>query len=552
MNTDRNRIFVYDTTLRDGAQGEGISFSAGGKEQLARRLDTFGVDYIEGGYAGSNASDMAFFERFRQKNLEQAKLVAFGSTRRARTPVGKDPRVASLLAAGTPAVTVYGKSWKLHVRDVLRTSLKENFAMIRDTVAFLKDRGREVIFDAEHFFDGYKDDPDFALRALAAAADAGADTLVLCDTNGGALPHEVYGAVRTVADAFGTPIGIHTHNDMGLGVANSLEAVRAGAVHVQGTMNGYGERCGNANLTSILPALILKMGRTCLRSGELAKLRDVSLFVDDLVNIRHWHKAPFVGRSAFAHKGGAHVNAVKKNPRTFEHTDPASVGNERHVLMSELSGGSSVLLKAVELGLARRETEEGARDILAALKSMESKGYAFEAADASFRILAQKVLKKHRSFFDLEGYRVIVEKRGKEEPCIAEATVKVRVNGEAEQTVAEGEGPVDALNGALRKALTRFYPSIAKVHLTDFRVRILDPEESTAATTRVLIESSDGEATWGTVGVSDNIIEASWEALVDSVEYKLFREEERKQSGRGATAKRRGGKRRGGKRRAKA
>lgn len=530
MKKGKNRVSIYDTSLRDGAQGEGISFSARGKLRLAKRLDEFGIDYIEGGFAGSNRKDMAFFRELGQGELKHARLVAFGSTRRAGKRVRDDKYVASLVEVNTPVVAIFGKAWKLHVRDVLRASLKENFAMIADTVGFLKDHDREVFFDAEHFFDGFKDDPEFAVQALRVAADAGADMLVLCDTNGGSLPHEIYEITREVVAALSAPVSIHAHNDSGLGVANSLEAVRAGACQVQGTINGYGERCGNADLCTIIPDLQLKMNRSCLRRGRLAKLRSVSLFVNDLVNVRPDPKAPFVGASAFAHKGGPHANAVKKNPRTFEHLEPGHVGNERRIVVSELSGGSSVLLKAIELGVGRKESEEGAREILTALKDLEAKGYAFEAADASFRILVQKVLKKHRSFFDLEGFRVIVEKRGKDEPCMAEATVKVRVAGEIEQTVAEGNGPVDALNGALRKALIRFYPSIAKVHLTDFRVRILDPEEATAATTRVLIESSDGEATWGTVGVSEDIIEASWEALVDGVEYELFREEEKKQA----------------------
>lgn len=528
MKTRKNRITTYDTTLRDGAQGENISFSAAGKLQMARRLDEFGIDYIEGGFAGSNRKDMEFFEQAGKIEFKHSRLVAFGSTRRANVRARDDRLLKSLVAAGTSVAAIFGKTWKLHVRDVLRTSLKENFAMISDTVGFLKDKGLDVFFDAEHFFDGFKDDPDFAMKALGAAAGAGADMLVLCDTNGGSLPHEVYEITRQVVDGFSIPVAIHAHNDSGVAVANSLEAVRAGAVQVQGTINGYGERCGNTDLCSIIPALQLKMGKTCLRRGRLAKLRDLSTFVADVVNLRHDSKAPYVGQSAFAHKGGPHVNAVKKNTRTFEHVEPEQVGNERHILVSELSGGSSVLEKAIELGLGRKESEEGAGEILAVLKEMEAKGYAFEAANASFKILVQKVLKKHRSFFDLEGFRVIIEKRSKDEPCISEATLKLRVGNEVEQTVAEGDGPVDALDSALRKALVRFYPSISEVHLTDFRVRILDPQEATAATTRVLVESSDDEDSWGTVGVSENIIEASWEALVDGVEYKLFKKEEEK------------------------
>jgi 2-isopropylmalate synthase len=522
------RVALYDTTLRDGAQAEGVSFSAAGKLQLVRRLDAFGVDYIEGGFAGSNQKDMAFFKAVQKEPLKHARVVAFGSTRRARTHVKDDLYVPSLVKAGTPVCTVFGKAWKLHVKDVLRTTFKENLAMIADTVGYLKDHDREVFLDAEHFFDGYKDDPEYAMRCLEVAAGAGVDGVVLCDTNGGTLPHEVYVATSEVVASLKVPVGIHTHNDSGVAVANALEAVRAGASQVQGTINGYGERCGNANLTTLIPALELKMGRRCVRASQISTLRELSMFVDDLVNLRPNQRAPFVGSSAFSHKGGPHVNAVQKNPVTFEHIEPAIVGNERKVLVSELSGGSSVLLKAIELGAGHEQSKEDSREVLKALKELESKGYAFEAADASFRMLIQKVLKEHKTFFDLEGFRVIVEKRGKEEECVSEATIKVRVKGEVEQTVAEGDGPVNALDGALRKALIRFYPQIADVALTDFRVRILDPQEATAAKTRVLIESSDGEDSWGTVGVSENIIEAAWEALIDSVEYKLFREEEKK------------------------
>ena len=523
MTAKPKKISIYDTTLRDGVQGEGISFSGAGKLRLVRRLDACGVDYIEGGYAGSNKKDRAFFEDVRKEELSNAKVVAFGSTRRAGTRVQDDAFVSSILNAGTSVVTSVGKTWELHVRDVLRTTAAENLAMISDTISFLKESGKEVFLDAEHFFDGYKDNPDFARSALESAINAGVDVLVLCDTNGGSLPDEIYRITREIVRDSRVPTGIHVHNDMELAVANSLEAVRAGAVHVQGTINGYGERCGNANLCSIIPSLALKMGLSCLKSKSLADLRELSLFVDDLVNLRHDSKAPYIGQSAFSHKAGQHVNAVKKNPRTFEHIQPELVGNERRTLISELSGGSSVLLKAIELGIGRKKSTEGAQEILKTLKDLESKGYAFETADASFRILIQKVLKEHKPFFDLEGFKVIIEKRGGSEPCRTEATIKVRVNEDVEQTVAEGDGPVNALDKALRKALVRFYPEIAKVFLTDYRVRILDPEEATAAKTRVLIESSDGEESWGTVGVSENIIEASWEALVDSVEYKLFK-----------------------------
>ncbi len=525
--TQPRKIFIYDTTLRDGSQGEGISFSGASKIKMALKLDEFGVDYIEGGYAGSNPKDMEFFHEIRKHKLHHAKVAAFGSTRRADVAVEADENVARLIQAGTPVVTLFGKTWKLHVDDVLRTSVEENRRMVADTVGYLKRHGREVIFDAEHFFDGYKDNPAFALDVLKAAVEAGADALVLCDTNGGSLPHEVFGITTEVVKAFpGVAVGIHTHNDSGLAVATSLEAVRAGAVQVQGTINGYGERTGNANLCSVIPSLELKMGCRALPAGFLKQLRGLSLFVDDLVNLRHDTKAPFVGASSFAHKAGMHVNAVQKNPRSFEHITPESVGNERHILVSEGSGSSSVLLKAIEMGVDLKRSDPEVKQILEELKGLEKKGYAYEAADASFRILVQKVLRKHKSFFELEGFRVIIEKSDKDKPCVSEATIKVRVGDKLEHAVATGDGPVNALDRALRKALVRFYPAIENVALTDYRVRILDPEEATAAKTRVIIESSDGKEQWGTVGVSVNIIEASWEALVDSVEYKLFREEE--------------------------
>lgn len=524
-----SRVAIYDTTLRDGTQGEGISFSGTGKLRVAERLDAFGVDYIEGGYAASNPKDMAFFRDVKRLNLKHAKIAAFGSTRRAKIAVGEDPGVLAMMEADTPVVTFFGKSWKLHVRDILRTTPEENVAMIADTVRYFKERGKEVIYDAEHFFDGFKDDPEYAVATLRAAAEAGADMLVPCDTNGGTLPHEVHDIIRDLTNTFDTPFGIHTHNDSELGVANSLEAIRAGAVHVQGTINGFGERCGNANLISIIPNLLLKMKRECLKDGldSLKQLRDVSSFVNELSNQRPSAKAAFVGDSAFAHKAGMHVDGIRKNPHSFEHIEPEKVGNKRRILISELSGASNVFLKAVEMNLQVDKSSPEVKDILRELERLEKEGYEFEAAEASFKLLIQKVLKAHRPFFELEGYRVIVEKNAENEDCRSEATVKLRVNNEIEHTVAEGDGPVNALDGALRKALTRFFPQIADVFLTDFRVRILDPEEHTAAKTRVLIESSDGKQSWSTVGVSENLLEASWEALVDSVEYKMFLEEQK-------------------------
>jgi 2-isopropylmalate synthase len=404
----------------------------------------------------------------------------------------------------------------------LRTSEEENRGMIGDTVSFLKGLGKEVVYDAEHFFDGYKDSADHALATLRAAADGGADILVLCDTNGGTLPHEVFAITEAVAAAFDVPIGIHTHNDGGCGTANSMEAVRAGAVQVQGTLNGYGERCGNANLCDIIPNLMLKLGHDCLTGGDLAQLKDVSDLAHELANHRPDSKAPFVGASAFAHKGGMHVDGVRKNPASFEHIDPAAIGSGRRILISELSGTSNVFFKAVEMGLQVNKDSPELKDIRRELERQEREGYAFEAAEASFQLLMRKVLNEYDPAFALDGFRVIVEKRNAEEPCVSEATIKLKVGSETAHTVGEADGPVDALNEALRRALTTFHPSIQDVVLTDYRVRILDPEEHTAAKTRVLIESTDGERTWTTVGVSENIIEASWEALVDSVEYKLY------------------------------
>jgi len=518
------KVDIYDTTLRDGAQGEGISFSDTAKVRFAHLLDDFGVDFIEGGFAGSNPRDRRFFDDIRKERLAHARVTAFGSTRRVDVDAQGDPQLAGLLAAETEWVTIYGKSWLLHVRDVLRTTGDNNLQMIADTVGFLRAAGRRVLFDAEHFFDGYKDDPAYALGALQAALREGADGVVLCDTNGGCLPHEIFAITQAVCAALpGAQVGIHTHNDSGLAVACSLEGVRAGARQVQGCVNGYGERTGNANLTTIIPALELKMGFACVGAERLRRLREVSLVTDDLANQRPDPRQPYAGRSAFSHKAGAHVNAVQKNTRTFEHIEPEAVGNQRHVLVSELSGAANVMMKAAELGTDFSGLDkERARAILDEVKRRENRGYSYESADGSFKILLQKVLNKHRPFFELEGFRVIVEKRGSDEPCLSEATVKVKVNGVAELTAGEGHGPVDALNAALRQALTRFYPEIEQITLTDYRVRILDPQEATRAMTRVLIESGDGARQWGTVGVSENIIEASWQALLDSIEYKLF------------------------------
>ena len=528
MKSQNAKVFIYDTTLRDGAQGEGISFSDTGKVRFAKLLDDFGVDFIEGGFAGSNPRDLRFFNDIRNEKLSHAKITAFGSTRRADMDAKDDPQLAGLLAANTEWVTIYGKSWLLHVTDVLRTTGENNVQMIADSVGFLKDAGRNVFFDAEHFFDGYKDDGAYALKALEAALRAGAAGLVLCDTNGGCLPHEIFEITQTVCKKFpGTQIGIHTHNDSGLAVATSLEAIRAGARQVQGSINGYGERTGNANLVSIIPAIELKMGLHSVGATKLSQLCHVSALTADLVNQRADSRQPYVGRTAFSHKAGMHVNAVQKNAKTFEHIQPEQVGNERHVLVSELSGSANVLMKAKELGIdVSTVNKKNVQAILEELKVRENQGFSYESADGSFKILLQKVLNTHKPFFELEGFRVIVEKRGRDEPCISEATVKIKVGDETELTAAEGHGPVDALNAALRSALTPFYPGIKDISLADYRVRILDPEEATRAMTRVLIESGDGKAQWGTVGVSENIIEASWQALLDSIEHKLFSEQD--------------------------
>ena len=526
MKNKRN-IILYDTTLRDGAQAEGVSFSWADKIRIALQLDRLGIDYIEGGWPGSNPKDMAFFTKIRKKKLTNAKIVAFGSTRRAGKKVRNDRNVITLLKAQTPAIAVFGKSSTLHVKDILRTSPGENLRMISDTVAYLKSRGREVIYDAEHFFDGYKEDSSYALKTLRAAEEAGADYLVLCDTNGGSLPEEIMAVTEAVRAKFNTALGIHAHNDGGLGVAVSLAGVRAGAIMVQGTINGYGERCGNANLSTIIPNLVLKMNIPCLSRRQLKLLEETSRFVDELANIRPNFRAPFVGRSAFAHKGGMHVNAVQKNPKSFEHIDPALVGNRRRILVSELAGKSNVMLKAIEFGINLEKETPETRKILRELKRLGSEGYEFEGADASFQILIQKALGKHKAFFELEGFRVIVEKRKNGRP-VSEATIKLKVDGSKEHSAAEGEGPVHALDKALRKALRPFYPQIAKVHLADYKVRVLDASAGTAAKVRVLIESRDDDDIWGTVGVSENIIEASWQALVDSVDYKLLKDRKKR------------------------
>ncbi len=520
-----SEITLYDTTLRDGAQGEGINFSVEDKLRITERLDQFGIHYIEGGWPGSNPKDIEFFSKVRKLKLNQAKVAAFGSTRRAGIKAEEDPQLRLLLEAETPAITIYGKTWLLHVLEVLRTTPEENVAMIADTVRFLKSHGREVIYDAEHGFDGYRDDPEYATQCLKAAADAGASYLVLCDTNGGNLPSEIARITREVQKSTGARVGIHTHDDSGVGVANALASLEAGALQVQGTMNGFGERVGNCNLTTVIPNLQLKLGKRVVSDESLAKLRELSLYVDELANQRHNKRAPFVGASAFAHKGGTHVNAVNKLARSYEHIQPELVGNLQRVLVGELSGRTNVMLKARELKLAVDEKSPETKTILDKIKQLENEGYEFEAADGSFELLVRKVLEHVEPFFELIEYHVSYRRSSEHAIDACEATVKLKVRGEKVYTVAEGDGPVNALDAALRQALVRFYPIIAEIRLIDYKVRIINSNEGTAARTRVLIESTDGNATWNTVGVSDNILDASWIALTDSMEYRLMRKE---------------------------
>ncbi len=519
------KVLIYDTTLRDGTQAEGINFSVLDKLKIAEKLDSIGVAYIEGGWPGSNPKDMEFFETARKKKYKNAKIAAFGSTRRAKLNVEDDDNIKKLLESGASVTTIFGKSWLLHVNDVLRISPEKNLEIIGDSCAYLRDNGKEVIFDAEHFFDGYNDNQKYALATLKKACENGASTIVLCDTNGGTITSKVKEISALVRKALpeNVILGIHCHNDSGMAIANSIASIEAGASHVQGTINGFGERCGNANLCTIIPSIELKLGMQCIGAERLKHLKNLSLFVCEIANIIPDKRSPYVGDSAFAHKGGMHVNAVSKNSHTFEHIMPELVGNKQRILVSDLSGRSNIMMKIAEHNIELNEKSPEVTEILGVLKKMENEGYEFEAADASFHLLTKKVLKKHKPFFDLDGFRVIVEKRDKREKCVSEATVKLGVKGEKELTAAEGDGPINALDNALRKALNKFYPEISKVHLSDFKVRIIDGKNGSAAKTRVLIESSDGEETWGTVGVSENIIEASWEALVDSVEYQLYR-----------------------------
>jgi 2-isopropylmalate synthase len=515
------QVEIYDTTLRDGSQGEGINFSVADKLRIAEKLDAFGVHYIEGGWPGSNPKDIEFFAQAKKKKFKNARLAAFGSTRKKGVPVEQDDQVRLLIEAGTPVVTIYGKTSMLHVKEVLRCTPDENLAMIGDTVRFLKDHGKFVIYDAEHCFDGYKLDPEYAVATWQAAEKAGADFVVLCDTNGGCLPDEVAAITKVAVGKLNCKVGIHTHDDIGLGVANALAALETGAVHVQGTINGYGERTGNCNLTSVIPCVALKLKKTCVPTASLSKLKELSQFVDEMANMRHNPRLPWVGSAAFAHKGGTHVNAVQKLTASYEHIDPALVGNARNVLISDLAGRSNIVMKAQELGFKLTNDTPELKPILNRIKELEHEGYEFEAAEGSLALLIGKTLKHREPLFHVDAYHVSMRRDAKESVC--EATIKVRVGNKRAQTVAEGDGPVNALDGALRTALVKFYPQLKKVTLTDYKVRILDSDTGTAAKTRVLIESTDGKREWGTVGVSENIIEASLQALVDSMEFALLR-----------------------------
>jgi len=511
-------ITIYDTTLRDGTQSEGISLSVNDKIKITRWLDDFGVNYIEGGWPGSNPKDAEYFRRVQNIKLKTAKIAAFGSTRKKNIRPENDINLRALVDAGTHAVTVVGKSWDLHVFDVLETSLEENLSMIEDSVAYLKKLDKEVIYDAEHFFDGYKANPDYTLQTLHAAANGGADVIVLCETNGGALPWEVGEIVRSVKQHIATPLGVHTHDDGGNGVANALMGVQAGARHVQGTINGYGERVGNANLCTLIPNLQLKMGLKCVSAESLAKLSDLSHFVAEIANQSPNLYLPFVGKKAFAHKGGIHVAAVLKNENSYQHIDPTLVGNVRRTLVSELSGRGNVIDKSREFGLD--VDDDQVSEVVVQIKELEAQGFTFEGAEASAHLLIKRMDAKYSPPFELLDFTVVVEHR-RGLGVFAEATVKVCVDGEVVHTAAEGNGPVNALDAALRKALLNAYPHIEHLRLDDYKVRILDTESGTAANVRVLIDTKNGNSRWSTVGASTNIIEASWHALADSMEFAL-------------------------------
>ena len=518
-------VEIYDTTLRDGAQAEDIAFSVEDKLRIVKKLDELGIHYIEGGWPGANPRDIEFFKKVQDLQLKTSRIAAFGSTRRADHSAADDPNLRALLDSGMDLITLFGKSWDLHIKEALGITLKKNLEIIGDSIRYLRSKKRRVFYDAEHFFDGYKADPVYAVKTLKEAKAAGADCIILCDTNGGTMPWEIRKIVEAVAREVQGQLGIHAHNDTDMAVANSLIAVELGAVQVQGTINGFGERCGNANLCSILPNLKLKMGVDCLPGEKLRHLREVSRFVNEIANLSSSKHQPYVGDSAFAHKGGVHVDAVKKNPLTYEHIKPDHVGNRQRILISDHAGRSAVVEKARELHIRLDKNSPRLKQLLATLKDLEHQGYQFEGAEGSFELLVHKAEGTHRRFFNLVGFRVIIEKRKEQEEPISEATLMIKVGEQVEHTAAVGNGPVDALDHALRKALEKFYPQLSEVKLLDYKVRVLAANHGTAARVRVLVESGDKLHKWGTVGVSENIIEASYQALVDSIEYKLLQDE---------------------------
>ncbi|MCK4994226.1 MAG: citramalate synthase [Candidatus Omnitrophica bacterium] len=521
------KVTIYDTTLRDGAQTEGISFSVNDKILIAKKLDGLGIDFLEGGWPGSNPKDLDFFNAIKKIRFKNSKIVAFGSTRRKDMPASKDPILKGLISSGVKYITIFGKSWDLHVKDVLKTSLDENLRMITDTIKFIRSKKIKAFYDAEHFFDGYKHNPKYALKTLIAAQDAGAECIILCDTNGGTITSEIKKIISEIKETVKVELGIHVHNDNGMAVANSIAAVEAGCTQVQGTINGYGERCGNADLCAIIGCLELKLKMKAVGSAKLKELTEVSRYVSEVSNMKQQDNQPFVGTSAFAHKAGVHINAMVKNVLTYEQIMPETVGNKRRFLASELAGKTSILFKAKQLSFDLAKNDKSTIKLHKQIQDLEYEGYQFEAAEASFELLIKKTLKKFKKFFELDGFRVIVEKR-QDNTLISEATVKLKVGKVRVHTACEGDGPVNALDGALRKALTDFYPELSQMHLSDFKVRVLDSKTGTAAKVRVFIESQDEKSSWWTVGVSENIIEASWQALVDSIEYKLLKEKETK------------------------
>lgn len=525
MEKTKRKIEIFDTTLRDGAQTEDISFSVEDKLRITEKLDELGIHYIEGGWPGSNPKDGEYFKKVKKVKLENSRIVAFGSTHRPKHKVGDDANIKALLNSGAGIITIVGKTWDFHVREALRITLDENIELIHNSISYLKKHVDKVFFDAEHFFDGFKDNQKFSEKCLIAAREAGADCIVLCDTNGGTLPNVVRMITEKVVGTLSAPVGIHAHNDSECAVANSIVAVDAGASQVQGTINGFGERCGNANLCSVIPDLQIKLGLRVITGEQLSRLRNVSRFVNEIANIRHFKRQPFVGDSAFAHKGGIHVSAIVKRPETYEHIRPQLVGNSQRVLISDLAGKSNILRKAQEFGIRVEPDSPNIQDIVTKLKELENEGFQFEGAEASFELLMKKALGLHRRFFDLIGFRIIVEEK-KQHGVPVEATIMLKMpNGHTEHVAAIGSGPVNALDNALRKALTKYYPQLQNVKLHDYKVRVLEAGKGTSAKVRVLIESGDEKNRWGTVGMSENIIEASWQALVDSIEYKLLREE---------------------------